>query len=91
MSRAPPSPSARTGVPHAIASTGTMPKSSTPGISRARHRRYMSRSTSSEAAPRNVVSGPAMSSRCSRNRPSPNTTRRQLARCAARMARSARL
>nr|WP_179300749.1 hypothetical protein [Rhodococcus sp. ACPA4] len=36
MSSAPPSSKAITGVPVAIASTGTMPKSSTPGISRAR-------------------------------------------------------
>ena len=41
---APPSPSAITGVPVAIDSTGTMPKSSTPGMSSARVRRCRSSS-----------------------------------------------
>ena len=39
VSAAPPRPKAITGVPHACASTGTMPKSSSPGNSSARQRR----------------------------------------------------
>ena len=48
--------SATTGRPHACASTGTMPKSSSPGSSTARRRGTASRMSSSVSQPRNSTS-----------------------------------
>ena len=51
VSSAPPRPSATTGRPQAWASTGTMPKSSSPGSTTAAAPRYNSRTSSSATRP----------------------------------------
>ena len=75
LSSAPPTPRAITGVPHAMASTGVMPKSSSPGMTIALARRYRLRNSSSDTRPRNVMSAPAASFlHLAASRPSPATT-----------------
>ena len=80
-----------TGKPAAWASTGTMPKSSSPGNSSARLVAKSSASRASETLPSNLVSGPASCLTRSRSRPAPATISFRPKRLQAATARSARL
>ena len=64
VSRAPPAANATTGRPAAIASTGTIPKSSVPGATSARQRRSRSVRRARSMCPTNLVRGPAMPFEC---------------------------
>ena len=72
VSRTPPRPKAITGVPHACASIGQMPKSSSAAKTNARAPRSSSRMRSRETWPANSTFGPA-AARCARA-PDPSPT-----------------
>ena len=91
VSVAPARLKAITGAPAAIASTGEMPKSSSPGKKNARQRSIRSVTTSSPCAPRNSTVGPATSRSRAADGPSPTTISRRPSRVQAATARSTRL
>ncbi len=73
VSSDPPAPYATTGRPHACASSGTIPKSSSAANSSARHRAYSSHSASVESSPSIVTPGPAIRRSLSNSGPVPAT------------------
>src|SRR5713101_3857662 len=91
VSSAPPSPSAITGRPEAIASSGVMPKSSTVGKISARQRAYSSAVSASSRHPSSSIVGPAMARSLASSGPVPTTASRRPRRLAASTARSTRL
>src|SRR5688572_19089978 len=91
VSSAPPRPSATTGRPHACASTGTIPKSSSPGKRTASAWRYSSRTSAWPRGPRKVTFGPATASSRARSGPSPTIRSGAPRRLHAAIASSTRL
>src|SRR4051812_991653 len=91
VSSAPPRLSATTGRPHACASSGTIPKSSSPGSSATAARRYSERMSSSETRPRKRVVAGALRSSAARSGPSPTIVSGTPARVQAAIATSMRL
>ena len=77
VSQTPPRPSARTGVPSACASIGTIPKSSSAAKTKARAVPIRRRSSASGTNPANDVLGPASPFSRSASGPSPATIRRK--------------
>ena len=90
VSRAPPSSSATTGVPHAWASTGTMPKSSIPGSSTARACWYSVANLARRSASPGTRTSGAAPARCSRASSGPVPDDRQRHRRPAGRPRSPR-
>jgi hypothetical protein len=91
VSKAPPRPRAITGFPLASASTGVIPKSSSPGSRSARQQAYKSPSSSSVTRPRNRIWGAAMRRSLRYSGPSPAIVRRRPVRENRRTASSMRL
>jgi hypothetical protein len=77
VSQAPPRPNAMTGVPHACASTGAMPKSSSAAKTNARARCRWSRRTSIDCCPSTVTLGGAAARMRASSGPPPITTSRR--------------
>ena len=73
VSMAPPARKAITGRPAAFISSGVIPKSSSPGKTKARHRSAYCAATASGCLPRNRVLRPHLFSICSLSGPSPIT------------------
>ena len=71
VSSAPPQAFAITGLPKLWASTATIPKSSSPGKSNARHPARFWRSSASVTCPRNSTVGPAIRRRAPSHGPAP--------------------
>ena len=88
VSRAPPSARAMTGLPEAMASRGVMPKSSTPGKTKALHLLYSEATASSGNLPRNSTFGPARALRRLSSWPAPTITSLLPSLLKASMARS---
>src|SRR6266536_2155789 len=91
VSSAPPCPSAITGRPAAMASSGVMPKSSRVGKIRARQRAYSSAVSASSRQPYSSTVGPAMARSRASSGPLPTMTKRHPRRLAASTTRSTRL